>query len=115
MAGDGDDLLIAGYTAFDTNTAALRAILAEWTSHRDRDYATRIANLSGPRANGHFFLNVDGPQTTVFDDADEDKLTGGSGRDWFFANRSGNNNKDKITDLFSDEANGLTQDRGDAD
>ena len=45
MGSSGDDLLIADHTAFDANDAALRAILAEWTS--ERDYAMRIANLSG--------------------------------------------------------------------
>ena len=58
IAGSGDDLLIAGTTAFDANEAALAAIMAEWTS--GRDYATRVANLSGtgsgPRSNGNFFL-----------------------------------------------------------
>ena len=99
--GGGDDILIAGYTAFDTNTAALRAILDEWTS--SRDFATRVANLSGsgsgPRLNGDSFLRTTGSQT-VFDDADSDELTGGSGRDWFFARVSA---KDEIGDLRSDE------------
>ena len=35
-----DDILIAGSTDFDSNDAALRSILAEWTS--TREYATRI-------------------------------------------------------------------------
>ena len=71
------DLLIAGYTSFDANTAALRAILAEWTSHRD--YSTRVANLSGagagPRLNGDYFLISTSPTGTIFDDADSDLLT----------------------------------------
>ena len=59
----GRDLLIAGTTAYDGNEAALAAIMAEWTS--GRDYATRIANLSGtgsgPRDNGSVFLMASGP------------------------------------------------------
>jgi fibronectin-binding autotransporter adhesin len=55
IAGSGDDLLIAGTTAYDANDAALAAIMAEWTS--GRDYATRIADLSGsgsgPSSNGN--------------------------------------------------------------
>jgi hypothetical protein len=53
----------------------------------------RIDNLrdegSGPRLNDEIFLNGSGAEVTVFDDGDEDKLTGGSGRDWVFANLVG--------------------------
>jgi ELWxxDGT repeat protein/autotransporter-associated beta strand protein len=102
--GDGGGLLIAGFTAFDADQAALRAVLAEWTS--SRDYGPRAANLrgegSGPRLNGDYFLKTEGPDAAVFDDGDEDKLTGGSGRDWFFAGLSGMK-RDKITDLLSGE------------
>jgi hypothetical protein len=88
IGGSGDDLLIAGTTAYDANDAALAAIMAEWTS--GRDYATRIANLSGtgsgPRNNGNDFLNAGGPNTTVFDNGAVDVIKGGSGMDWFFAN-----------------------------
>jgi Ca2+-binding RTX toxin-like protein len=86
-AGSGDDILIAGTTAFDQNPAALAAIMAEWTS--GRDYATRVANLSGtgsgPRANGNVFLIASGANATVFDNGVTDVLNGGSGTDWFFA------------------------------
>ena len=102
--GGGDDILIAGHTAFDVNTAALGALLAEWTS--PRDYATRVANLSGtgggPRLNGDHFLKATGPQATVFDDANDDDLTGGAGLDWFFASLSGRR-RDEIDDLRSGE------------
>jgi len=84
----GDDILIAGTTAFDDNEAALSAIMAEWTS--GRDYATRVANLSGtgsgPSANGSYYLIASGPKGTVFDNGATDVLEGGSGMDWFFAN-----------------------------
>jgi hypothetical protein len=87
-AGSGNDILIAGTTAFDANETAPSAIMAEWTS--GRDYATRIANLSGtgsgPRANGDIFLIASGPNATVFDNGVSDVLDGGSGMDWFFAN-----------------------------
>jgi hypothetical protein len=87
-AGSDGDLLIAGTTAFDANEAALAAIMAEWTS--GRDYATRIANLSGtgsgPNNNGAVFLIPSGLNATVFDDGAVDVLIGGAGMDWFFAN-----------------------------
>jgi hypothetical protein len=55
---------VSGSTAFDGNEAALCAILAEWTSARD--YATRVANITGTgrgasfdgRLNGGYFLRV---------------------------------------------------------
>lgn len=83
---DGD-LLIAGFTAFDNQIPALMALLAEWSS--SRSYEVRVANLrgtgSGVRNNENYFLKVDGPQATVFDDDKDDHLKGGSDRDWFFA------------------------------
>jgi 6-phosphogluconolactonase (cycloisomerase 2 family)/PKD repeat protein len=101
---DGYDLLIAGTTAFDDDTAALEAIMAEWTSARD--HARRVANLKGtgggPRANGNCFLKASGPNATVFDDGAVDVLTGSGGRDWFFANLSGDF-LDQVTDLDGSE------------
>jgi Ca2+-binding RTX toxin-like protein len=101
----GDDLLIAGTTAFDTNEAALAAVLAEWTS--GRDYATRAANLrgtgSGPRANGDFFLKASGPDVTVYNDDAVDVLQEASGTDWFFANQSGGVALDLLNGLGGSE------------
>jgi hypothetical protein len=86
-SGAGDDIVIGGTTQFDADEAALAAVLAEWASARD--YATRVANLSGtgtgPRLNGNTFLTADGAAATVFDDRDRDVLTGSPGADWFFA------------------------------
>jgi Ca2+-binding RTX toxin-like protein len=103
--GGDDDLLIGGNTVFDAKPAALEAIQAEWSS--PRSYEARVANLrgvgSGPRFNGNYVLRSDGPDRTLFDDDDEDKLTGDSGRDWFFANLVGDGDKDKVTDRLSSE------------
>ncbi len=100
VGGRGSDLLIAGPTAFDDNAAALSAIMAERASHRS--YAERIANLrgvgTGTRDNGNFFLKASGSGATVFDDGAADDLTGGAGRDWFFA-RLDEQKKDKIKGL----------------
>jgi hypothetical protein len=48
-----------------------------------------VANLSDAggdsRLNGNAFLKSSGPDTTAFDDAAADVLTGGGGLDWCFA------------------------------
>jgi len=89
-----DDILIAGWTLFEVNDAALCAIMAEWTS--SREYATRVANLTGAdtgeRLNGGFFLQQG---VTVFDDDVRDVLTGSAGLDWFLFSDT----EDKVTDL----------------
>jgi Ca2+-binding RTX toxin-like protein len=103
QGGDSGDLAIAGFTAFDANTIALNAILSEWSS--GRDYHTRIANLrgngSGPRLNADFYLKARGAAATVFDDDVDDRLSGDSGRDWFFADLG--HHDDRITDRHSGE------------
>jgi Ca2+-binding RTX toxin-like protein len=78
----GGSILIGGSTAYDDNDAALRALLAEWSSHRP--LRTRIANLtdgsgSRHRLNGDYFLNSD----TLIDDGVTDVLFGDSRVDWF--------------------------------
>jgi PKD domain/RTX calcium-binding nonapeptide repeat (4 copies)/Beta-propeller repeat len=93
-----DDILIAGYTSFTDETAALLAIMTEWTS--SGTYAERNTNLSSTH------LRTEGPTATIHDDNAKDTLTGSSGQDWFFANLvldSGDDatNKDKLTDLSS--------------
>jgi hypothetical protein len=94
-----DDILIAGWTDFDTNDAALCAIMAEWTNV-EREPSLRVANLrgegSGPRLNEDYFLQNG---VTVFDDAARDVLTGSAGLDWFLSGDS----EDKVTDLSDQE------------
>jgi hypothetical protein len=87
-----DELLISGSTDFDTNDAALSAILNEWSSQlASHTYAARVANLrdgtgSGDRLNGSFFLTT----ATVDDDAAVDNLIGGKkDLDWFLARTAG--------------------------
>ncbi len=74
----GDDILIAGYTSFDLNDQALVSMLYEWST--SRNYAARIDTLT------EHWLRSSGANATVFDDDDQDRLEGGSGKDWFFAN-----------------------------
>jgi predicted outer membrane repeat protein len=104
VGNSGDDILIAGTTAFDTNQAALAALMAEWTSARS--YADRVANLSGtgsgPRNNGSVFLIASGPGATVFATTAVDQLLGGSGMNWYFAKQSGTV-KDLLTGLHDGE------------
>ena len=101
-----DDILIAGYTAYDANDEALCKIMKEWT-FQDREFGLRVANLDGTgtgadfdnRHNGDYFLKIDGTLPTVFDDGARDLLTGSSGIDWFLFN----SDEDKATDLSDEE------------
>jgi Ca2+-binding RTX toxin-like protein len=89
LEGDhDDDLLIAGTTGYDLEDFALTAIRAEWTS--GLDYKLRVAHLAAGINDG-IHLSGDGPLPTVFEDGDVDRLTGGDGRDWIFANLEADN------------------------
>ncbi len=82
----GDDILIGGWTAFDDDFQALFAIRQEWTSIAS--FETRVGNLrtgEGSYLQG-IVLTTSGPNETVSDDGAADKLKGGKGRDWIFAN-----------------------------
>jgi Ca2+-binding RTX toxin-like protein len=63
VAGSGEAILIGGTTLWDTNVAALDAILAEWGSTYDPinpliDYRIRVGHLEhGGGKNGPFLLN----------------------------------------------------------
>ncbi len=99
--GGGDDILVAGTTTYNDNLGALESIMAEWTS--SHSYSDRVKNISSgtgsvARLNGAFFL-IDG--WTVFDDTKKDTLTGGSGTDWFFANKDAG-----IVDVMTDKSSG---------
>ena len=94
----GGDILIGGYTLYDTNVVGLRSLLAEWS--RDSDYRSRQNRLRlGGGLNGSFVLS----SATVKDDNAVDRLTGSSGRDWFFAQLSGSS-LDLLTDKKSNES-----------
>ena len=104
VGGPDDDILIASATVWDANDQALCRIIEEWTS--SRGYSTRVKNLrdgsgSNSRVNESYFLNL---STMVAETSGrEDKLTGASGRDWFFANYKGGGVKDKISGRSSNE------------
>jgi Ca2+-binding RTX toxin-like protein len=108
IIGDGsDDILIGGTTAWDNNPTALRAIMAEWCS--SRTYTQRINNLrdgtgTATRLNGQYFLQVNGPGRTVWDDLAKDTLIGESGSDWFLLDLDGPSaTRDKVTDKQNGE------------
>ena len=61
-----------------------------------------MAIRDGGGLNGSVVLQASGPGATVFDDSAADKLTGSSGRDWFFANLDGGV-LDEIVDLAGSE------------
>ncbi len=84
LRGDSDqDILVGNSTVHDHNDAALVSILLEWTSSRSR--SARMANLlgtgSGPRLNGHFFLN----SQSIVDDLAADRIEGSSSDDWIIS------------------------------
>ena len=85
----GGAILIGGTTAYDNNAVALAALLAEW-SRTDIDYTTRMDHLLGTMTggmNGPYFLIPRTPTSsgTVYDNGMIDKLYGGGGMDWYFA------------------------------
>jgi len=104
IGGDGDDAIIGGpsgdiligdYTDYDTNIAALDAVMAEWAS--GDSYATRYGFITGGGGlNGSSVLNT----TTVHNDFANDTMTGGAGRNWFFASSG-----DTITDAVTSGTN----------
>jgi Ca2+-binding RTX toxin-like protein len=82
QAGAGGSLLLGGSTAYDTNVAALLALVAEW-GRTDVDYPTRVQDLYGEGTgglNGSYVLT----SQTVFKSAMADQLHGGAGLDWFW-------------------------------
>jgi uncharacterized delta-60 repeat protein len=112
LIGDSeDDILIGGIytdvTFVDVRRFAASAIMAEWCSANS--YAVRVDNLRfGTGANngvvlaGYDTASQNGGFQTILDDQAQDKLTGNTGQDWFFANVDGPV-ADKITDLLSSE------------
>ncbi len=108
--GNARDILIGGSTRFDelntANQQALCAIQKEWL-RTDVTYTSRVNHLRGSTPgglNGTFLLTAaPGPSRTVFDDASIDKLTGGSDRDWYFANKVGGTAIDQVFGKLSTE------------
>jgi hypothetical protein len=86
-AGTGGDIMIGESTDYDSNIAALTALLAEWSG--GSSYNVRINHLSGQPGglNGPYVLT----NATVHSDGVSDSLFGGPGQEWFFAQLTGVN------------------------
>lgn len=80
VGSPGDDPLVGGATDYDLDADALLAIQAVWT-RRDDDYATRVANLRSGSVDAPALLG-----TTAVRSGGGHTLTGGAGRDFFYAN-----------------------------
>ena len=89
-----DDILISGFTAYDSDRSALAILLGVWNDPV-LSYQDRIASLLDPTLRNGIHLGSD----TVGDDGAIDVLTGNSGLDWFWFDSS----NDRVTDLH-DEA-----------
>jgi hypothetical protein len=82
--GAGEDVLVDGTTAHDTNSAALLALMAEWT-RPDLPYSTRAHHLlNGGGLNGQTLLNL----ATFAADGGSNTLTGAAELDLFFGSRA---------------------------
>lgn len=84
--GAGQDVMIAGTTAFDANDVALTDILDEWMS--GNSFATRLGHLQGTipgGLNGTSLLTA----ATVKNNGVINYLFAGLGQDWFFAHVGG--------------------------
>jgi autotransporter-associated beta strand protein len=92
-AGDGlgEDILIGGFTLYDTNRLAIDAFMAAWSSSNPFVTRVQLLNGTGVGANNAYKLQIREPSspatviTTVFDDEIADTLLGVEGLDWFFA------------------------------
>ena len=99
-----DDILITGSTPYDDDPESLRAILAEWT--RNDSYAARVEHLqTGVGPNGSV-PRLDA--TVVADDGVKDRVTGGPGREWFFAGAGDRITGRKAPELITSEARSTT-------
>jgi hypothetical protein len=76
FGGDDEDILIGGTTAWDTNTAALMAIMDEWT-RTDIGYDERVDHVMRGGGLTTFLLDPDPPTPTVTGNGVTDFLFGG--------------------------------------
>jgi hypothetical protein len=88
----GEDVLVAGSTAYDAfsnaNAMALCKLRDEW-SRTDLNDTARINRLSGITPGSPFVFRTSAPGQNVFDDGAVDHLIGGNDNDWFIGNFAG--------------------------
>jgi uncharacterized repeat protein (TIGR01451 family) len=94
----GENILIAGYTKYDSHERALTAILNEWNSGRTYDQRTASIAQGLGGLNAGYSLS----QASVFDDDVLDILLGGLGLDWYFSHELGNR-RDTVSGRRSNE------------
>ena len=111
MKGQKDeDILIAAGTAYDNNLAALCGIREEWTrldadgQGDGEDAEDAVARAAVIRDN-YFSGRLLGGAGFSVDDGAEDKLSGGSGADWFIAHEVEDRIKDDNDDIFGLDSN----------
>jgi cyclophilin family peptidyl-prolyl cis-trans isomerase/PKD repeat protein len=100
--GSGDDILVGSSSNFDTDSAKLARLQAEWV-RTNKTYRQRVAHIKGPTAglNTGVFLS----SSTAYDDFSKDTLAGGAGTDLFYAGTY-TGYDDKMTDKTATEING---------
>jgi hypothetical protein len=82
IGGGNDDILIGGYTKYDADVVALRALMAEW-SRTDLGYDARVSDIMNgglSTLNGDYVLNA----STVTSNGQTNTLTGNGGSDLYF-------------------------------
>jgi hypothetical protein len=107
--GDDDDILIGGTCTYESNMAALNAIMIEWTrtdlvGTSNAVYLQRRDHLCAGTGHADGVRLRAGATPTVIHDAFADTLTGGGGWDWFWANLSDPSlPQDNLTDQVTGE------------
>ena len=83
QGGSGQEILIGGTTSYDTNAAALAALMQEWASGPDDSFVDRCTRLESGIPFGKKRISLKA-NSTVLNDKTADTLFGGLGYDWFF-------------------------------
>jgi Ca2+-binding RTX toxin-like protein len=97
LGGDDEDILIAGRTTSDLNIENLLRLQTQWIS--SNSYNTRVRNLRD--GVGSPTVSLKAKVNILNDGGADDRLTGGSHRDWYFR---------AIDDVITDLADGETID-----
>jgi len=95
-----EDIIIAGATAYDSNSYALGRLRMEWT-RTDQNYTQRLAHLSKTAGgyNGKYAFR----SRTLTDDTDIDTLYGGTSADLLYAHTTAGSTKDVLKDKAKTE------------
>jgi hypothetical protein len=97
LGGPGYNILIGGTTDYDSNAAAISAIMTELSQATDATTFAGVVNALETGANGLPVLNA----STVHDNGLANQLTAGGNLDWFFASSMAQVNGFKNGDVFT--------------